>query len=122
MFSRLRHVFQKSQMFQRKLKLWFSGERVQNVMAVTDALPEFWTGCRGQWEGKREGRAITSIRVPKTTMKYDFVTLAFVILLAALGLAIDAGFALIAIDRLAQSEGYTDIQNVMTVTNAAIRF
>ena len=110
MFSRLRHVFQKSQMFQRKLKLWFSGERVQNVMAVTDALSEFWTCCSGQWEDKREGRAITWIRVPKTTMTHDFVTLGFVIFLAALGLAIDAGLALIAIDRLAQSEGYTDIQ------------
>jgi hypothetical protein len=121
--SRLRHVFQKTQMFHRKLKLWFSGERVQNVMAVTDALSEFWfsAGYRGQWEGKPEGRAITSIRVPKTTMKYDFVTLGFVILIAALGLAIDAGFALIAIDRLAQSD-YTDIQNVMTLTDVPSRF
>ena len=67
-------------------------------------------------------RAITSIRVPKTTMKYDFVTLAFVILLAALGLAMDAGFAFIAIDRLAQSEAYTDIQNVMTLTDVPSRF
>jgi hypothetical protein len=44
-----------------------------------------------------------------------FVTL--LVLLLALGLAIDVGFALIAIDRLAQSEGYTDIQNVMTGPN-----
>ena len=99
-------------MFHRKPKLWFNGERVQNVMAVTDDLSEFWTGYSGQWEGKREGRAITSIRVPKTTMKYDFVTLGFVILLAALGLAMNAGFAFIAIDRLAQSEGYTDLTDV----------
>jgi len=91
-------------------------------MAVTDALSEFWTGYRGQWEGKREGRAITRIRVAETTMKHDFVTLGFVILLAALGLAIDTGFALIAIDRLAQSEGYTDIQNVMTLTDVPSRF
>ena len=55
-------------------------------------------------------------------MKYDFVTLSFVILIAALGLAIDAGFAFIAIDRLAQSEGYTDIQNVMTLTDVPSRF
>jgi len=48
-------------------------------------------------------------------MKYDFVTLGFVILLAA-------GFAFIAIDRLAQSEGYTDIQNVMTLTDVPSRF
>jgi len=54
-------------------------------------------------------------------MKYDFVTLGFVILLAALGLAIDAGLALIAIDRLAQSD-YTDIQNVMTLTDVPSRF
>ena len=109
-------------MFHPKLKLWFSGERVQNVMAVTDALSEFWTGYSGQWEGKREGRAITSIRIPKTTMKHDFVTLGLVILLAALGFAIDGAFALIAIDRLAQSEGYTDIQNVMTLTGVPSRF
>src|SRR5690348_10321795 len=32
--------------------------------------------------------------------------------------ALDGSLALRAIDRLAQSEGYTDIQNVMTVTNA----
>ena len=54
-------------------------------------------------------------------MKYDFVTLGFVILLAALGLAIDTGFALIAIDRLAQSEGYTDIQ-VIPATDLPIRY
>ena len=42
------------------------------------------------------------------------------LLLAALGVALDGSLALRAIDRLAQSEGYTDIQNVMTVTNAPI--
>jgi hypothetical protein len=46
------------------------------------------------------------------------VTLCFVLLLAALVVALDGSLALRAIDRLAQSEGYTDIQNVMTVTNA----
>ena len=45
-----------------------------------------------------------------------FVTL--LALLLALWFAIDVGLALIAIDRLAQSEGYT----VMTVTDAPIRF
>ena len=45
-----------------------------------------------------------------------FVTL--LVLLLALWFAIDVRFALIAIDRIAQSEGYT----VMTVTDAPIRF
>jgi hypothetical protein len=49
------------------------------------------------------------------------VTLGFVLFLAALLVALDGSFALRAIDRLAQSEGYTDIQNA-TVTNATIRF
>ena len=43
------------------------------------------------------------------------------LLLASLGVALDGSLALRAIDQLAQSEGYTDIQNVMTVTNAPIR-
>jgi hypothetical protein len=47
------------------------------------------------------------------------VTLGFVLLLAALVVALDGSLALRAIDRLAQSEGYTDIQNVMTVMNAS---
>jgi len=51
-----------------------------------------------------------------------FVALSFVVLLVALMVALDASLALKAIDRLAQSEGYTDVQNVMTVTNAPIRF
>jgi hypothetical protein len=51
-----------------------------------------------------------------------FVILGFVILLVALMVALDGNLALITIDRLAQSEAYTDIQNVMTVTNAPIRF
>ena len=50
------------------------------------------------------------------------VTLGFVLLLSALVVALDGSLALRAIDRLAQSEGYTDIQNVMTVTNAPVRF
>jgi len=53
-----------------------------------------------------------------------FVTLGFVFLLASLALAVvlDAGLALRAIDRLVQSEVYTDMQNVMTLTDAPIRF
>ena len=51
-----------------------------------------------------------------------FVTVGFVILLVALVVALDGTLALMAIDRLAQSEAYTDIQNVMTVTNSPIRF
>ena len=43
------------------------------------------------------------------------VTLSFALLLVALVVALDGSLALRAIDRLAQSEGYTDIQNVMTV-------
>jgi hypothetical protein len=49
------------------------------------------------------------------------ITLGFVVLLVALVVALDASLALRAIDRLAQSEGYIDIQSVMTVTNAPIR-
>jgi hypothetical protein len=45
------------------------------------------------------------------------VTLGFVLLLVALVVALDGSLALRAIDRLAESEGSTDIQNV-TVTNA----
>ena len=48
------------------------------------------------------------------------VTLGLVLLLV-LGFAIDVGFALLAIDRLAQSEGYTDIQ-VIPATDLPIRF
>ena len=50
-----------------------------------------------------------------------FVAVGFVILLVALVVALDGTLDLMAIDRLAQSEGYTGIQNVMTVTNAPIR-
>jgi hypothetical protein len=49
------------------------------------------------------------------------VTLGFALLLAALVVALDGSFALRAIDRLAQSERYTGVQNAMTVTNAPIR-
>jgi hypothetical protein len=52
----------------------------------------------------------------------DFVTLGLVVLIIAIVFALDSGLALIAIDRLAQSEGYTDIQNVMTHTDGPIRF
>jgi hypothetical protein len=48
-----------------------------------------------------------------------FVTLSFVLLLVALMVTLDGSFALIAIDRLAQSEVYIDIQNVMTLTDVA---
>ena len=48
------------------------------------------------------------------------VTLGLVLLLV-LAFAIDVGFAVIAIDRLAQSEGYTDIQ-VIPATDLPIRF
>ena len=53
-----------------------------------------------------------------------FVTLGFVLLLTSLALAVvvDAELALRAIDRLAQSEVYTDTQNVMTLTDVPIRF
>jgi hypothetical protein len=46
--------------------------------------------------------------------KNGVATVGFVLLLAALVVALDGNLALRAIDRLAQSEGYTDIQNVMT--------
>jgi hypothetical protein len=45
------------------------------------------------------------------------VTLSFALLLVALVVALDGSLALRAIDRLAESEGYTDIQSV-TLTNA----
>ena len=53
-----------------------------------------------------------------------FVTLGFALLLASLALAVavDADLALRAIDRLAQSEVYTDTQNVMILTDVPIRF
>ena len=47
-------------------------------------------------------------------------TLGFVLLLAALAVALDGSLALRAIDRLAQSEGYIDIQSVMTLTDGPI--
>ena len=53
-------------------------------------------------------------------MNHPF-TLSFLLLLAALAVALDGSLALRTIDRLAQSEGHTDIQSVMTVTNAPIR-
>ena len=48
--------------------------------------------------------------------------LAFVLLLVALVVALDGDLAVITIDRLARSEGYTDIQNVMTLPDAPIQF
>ena len=48
-------------------------------------------------------------------------TVGFVLLLAALAVALDGSLALRAIDQFAQSEGYTGTQNVMTVTNAPFR-
>jgi len=65
---------------------------------------------RNQWAGKREGRARTRIGFPEMAMnkKWMFVVLGYVLLLAALGVTFDGSLALIAIDRLAQSERYTD--------------
>ena len=48
------------------------------------------------------------------------ITLGFVLLLVALAVALDGSLALRAIDRLAQSEGYIDIQSVMTLTDGPI--
>ena len=50
----------------------------------------------------------------------DFVILGLVFLIIALVFALDSGLALIAIDRLAQSEAYIDIQSVMTLTDGLI--
>ena len=44
-----------------------------------------------------------------------FVILGFVILLVALVVALDGTLALMAIDRLAQSEGYTEVQSVISL-------
>jgi hypothetical protein len=57
-------------------------------------------------------------------MKNHFVAVGFALVLAAFGFALDASLALRTIDRLAQSEGYTDqkLQDVMTVTDAPVRF
>ena len=49
-----------------------------------------------------------------------FVAVGFVILLVVLVVALDGTLALMAIDRLAQSEGYTDMQSVMTLTHGPI--
>jgi hypothetical protein len=48
------------------------------------------------------------------------VTLGFVVLLVALVVALDASLALKAIDRLVQSEVYSDMQSVMTLTDGPI--
>ena len=45
------------------------------------------------------------------------VILGFVVLLVALVVALDASHALKTIERLAHSEGYIDIQSVMTLTD-----
>jgi hypothetical protein len=51
-----------------------------------------------------------------------FVTFGFVLLLASLALAVvlDADLALRRIDRLVQSEVYSDIQSVTTLTDGPI--
>ena len=49
----------------------------------------------------------------------DLVTFGYVVLLVAILVALDGGLALIAIDRLAQSEGFTD---VITITDVPTRF
>jgi hypothetical protein len=48
------------------------------------------------------------------------ITLGFVVLLVALVVALDASLALKAIDRLVQSEVYSDMQSVMTLTDGPI--
>jgi hypothetical protein len=63
--------------------------------------------------GPRQGDAISwKNRVAVNHL----VTLGLVFLLAALVVALDGSLALKAIDQLAQSEAYTDIQNVMSRT------
>ena len=49
-----------------------------------------------------------------------FVTFGFVVLLVALVVALDASLTLKAIDRLVQSEVYSDMQSVMTLTDGPI--
>jgi hypothetical protein len=49
-----------------------------------------------------------------------FVTFGFAVLLVALVVALDASLALKAIDRLVRSEGYIDVQSVMTLTDGPI--
>jgi len=44
-----------------------------------------------------------------------FVAVGFVILLVVLVVALDGTLALMAIDRLAQSEGYTEVQSVISL-------
>jgi hypothetical protein len=44
-----------------------------------------------------------------------FVILGFVILLVGLVVALDGDLALITIDRLAQSEAYTEVQSVISL-------
>jgi hypothetical protein len=88
--------------------------RGQNVMAITDAAIRFWQVMDA---GPEHGSEMI-----RETVMNDFVTLGFVVLIIALVFALDSGLALIAIDRLAQSEGYTDIQNVMIYTDGPIRF
>ena len=67
--------------------------------------------------GRGRGVAISGRNV--VAMNH-FVTFGFVVLLVALVVALDASLALKAIDRLAQSEGYIDIQSVMTLTDGRI--
>ena len=59
----------------------------------------------------------TDRRLIREMVMNDFVTPGFVVLIIALVVALDGGLALMAIDRLARSEGYTDIQSVMTLTD-----
>ena len=59
----------------------------------------------------------TDQRLIQEMVMNDFVTLGFVVLMIALVVALDGSLALMAIDRLAQSEGYTDIQSAMTLTD-----
>jgi hypothetical protein len=56
----------------------------------------------------------------EVAMNNHFVTLGLVVWLVALLVALDASLALKAIDRLARSEAYIDIQSVTTLTDGLI--
>ena len=84
-------------------------------MAVADALSEFRQDPGRQWEGKRQGGTQHGSETPGRCAKNPFLTLGYVLLLVTLVVALDSGLALIAIDRLTQSE-------YSTVTDAPFRF
>jgi hypothetical protein len=67
------------------------------------------------------GRGVAISGRNEVAMKHS-LTLGFMFLLASLALAVvlDADLGLKAIDRLVQSEVYSDMQNVMTLTDGPI--